>query len=85
MVHNQDYCKQEATIASIKERLDKKHDEIEDLSQKTDNLDVAVTELKVAITELNSTISTFKWFVMAGIGLFGGILVFLMTELIKLI
>lgn len=85
MEHNQDYCKQESKIASIEERLSKKHDEIDELNQKTDKLDEAVTELKVAITELTSTISAFKWIVMAGIGLFGGILVFLMTELIKLI
>lgn len=84
-MHNQDYCKQESKISAIEERLSKKHDEIEELNQKTDKLDEAVTDLKVAITELTSTISATKWFIGAGIGVFGGILVFLVIELIKLI
>ena len=84
-MHKQEYCKQEGRISAIEERLTKKHGEIDELNHKTDKLDEAVTALKVAVTELTSTLSTIKWVIGIGVGLFAGVMVFLVTELIKLI
>ena len=44
-----------------------------------------IDDLEVQVTQLNATMNTLKWVITVFIALFGGLLVFLVSELIKMI
>lgn len=78
-------CSQEARLALIEDRLNNKHKEISDLENKTQRIDENIIALRVEITELTSAMNSFKWVVGVGIALFGGVAVFILQEVIKMI
>lgn len=78
-------CSQEARLALIEDRLNNKHKEISDLENKTQRIDENIIGLRVEITELTSAMNSFKWTVGVGIALFGGVAVFILQEVIKMI
>lgn len=44
-----------------------------------------IDKLEVQVTQLNSTLNTLKWIITVFIALFGGVVVFLITQLIQMI
>ena len=44
-----------------------------------------IDKLEIQVTQLNTTMNTLKWVITVSIALFGGVLVFLITNLIQLI
>lgn len=78
-------CNQEARLALIEDRLNNKHKEISNLETKTQRIDENLIALRVEITELTSAMNSFKWVVGVGIALFGGVAVFILQEVIKMI
>ena len=78
-------CNQEARLALIEDRLNNKHKEISNLETKTQRIDENLIALRVEITELTSAMNSFKWVVGVGIALFGGVAVFILQEIIKMI
>ena len=44
-----------------------------------------IDKLEIQVTQLNATMNTLKWVITVSIALFGGVLVFLITNLIQLI
>lgn len=44
-----------------------------------------IDSLEVQVTQLNATMNTLKWVITISIALFGGVIVFLITNLIQLI
>ena len=44
-----------------------------------------IDKLEVQVTQLNATLNTLKWVITVSIALFGGVLLFLITNLIQMI
>ncbi len=44
-----------------------------------------IDNLEIQVTQLNATLNTLKWVITISIALFGGVLLFLITNLIQLI
>ena len=80
-----DNCMNENRIIRLEERFDKKHDEIDcgkkELIQDREEL----KNVLVILTQLSTTLNTLKWIIVVFISAFGGIVVFLFQELVKLI
>ena len=80
-----DNCMNENRIIRLEERLDKKHDEIESLKKELIQDREELKDVLVILTQLSTTLNTLKWIVVVFISAFGGIVVFLFQELVKLI
>lgn len=80
-----DNCMNENRIIRLEERLDKKHDEIESLKKELIQDREELKEVLVVLTQLSTTLNTLKWIIVVFISAFGGIVVFLFQELVKLI
>lgn len=80
-----DNCMNENRIIRLEERLDKKHDEIDSLKKELIQDREELKEVLVALTQLSTTLNTLKWIIVIFISAFGGIVVFLFQELVKLI
>lgn len=80
-----DNCMNENRIIRLEERLDKKHDEIESLKKELIHDREELKDVLVVLTQLSTTLNTLKWIIVVFISAFGGILVFLFQELVKLI
>lgn len=80
-----DNCMNENRIIRLEERLDKKHDEIDSLKKELIQDREELKEVLVTLTQLSTTLNTLKWIIVIFISAFGGIVVFLFQELVKLI
>ena len=80
-----DNCMNENRIIRLEERLDKKHDEIESLKKELIQDREELKDVLVILTQLSTTLNTLKWIIVVFISAFGGIVVFLFQELVKLI
>ena len=80
-----DNCMNENRIIRLEERLDKKHDEIDSLKKEVIQDREELKEILVTLTQLSTTLNTLKWIIIVFISAFGGIVVFLFQELVKLI
>lgn len=80
-----DNCMNETRIIRLEERLDKKHDEIESLKKELIQDREELKDILVVLTQLSTTLNTLKWIIVVFISAFGGIVVFLFQELVKLI
>lgn len=93
MTHNtNNNCIREDQFTNIENRLTANEEKIKTifkqnnrLEETLNKLDATQDRLTVEIAELNNTFNILKWLVTILITLFGGIFVFLVTELIKLI
>lgn len=80
-----DNCMNENRIIRLEERLDKKHDEIDSLKKELIQDREELKEILVTLTQLSTTLNNLKWIIIVFISAFGGIVVFLFQELVKLI
>ena len=80
-----DNCMNENRIIRLEERLDKKHDEIDSLKKELIQDREELKEILVTLTQFSTTLNTLKWIIVVFISAFGGIVVFLFQELVKLI
>lgn len=78
-------CVNEKRIIRLEEKLDKKHGEIDSIRRELDADREELTNILITLTELSSTLNTLKWIIVVFISAFGGIVVFLFQELVKLI
>lgn len=80
-----DNCMNENRIIRLEERLDKKHDEIDSLKKELIDDREELKEVLITLTQLSTTLNTLKWIIVIFISAFGGIVLFLFQELVKLI
>jgi len=80
-----DNCMNENRIIRLEERLDKKHDEIDSVKKELIQDREELKNVLVILTQLSTTLNTLKWIIVVFISAFGGIVVFLFQELVKLI
>lgn len=80
-----DNCMNENRIIRLEERMDKKHDEIDSLKKELIQDREELKNVLVILTQLSTTLNTLKWIIVVFISAFGGIVVFLFQELVKLI
>lgn len=78
-------CIHEAEIAEIKHQIKTLYSQDARIEKTLDKIDNIQEMLLQQVTTLNSTINTLKWSVAIFITATGGIFIFLITELIKLI
>ena len=78
-------CVNEKRIIRLEEKLDKKHGEIDSIRRELDADREELKNILITLTELSSTLNTLKWIIVVFISAFGGIVVFLFQELVKLI
>lgn len=84
-VHEDQFIDLEKRVTSNEEQIKTIFKQNTRLEQTLTKLDATQDRLTVEIAELNNTFNILKWLVTILITLFGGIFVFLVTELIKLI
>ena len=80
-----DNCMNENRIIRLEERLDKKHDEIDSVKKELIQDREELKNVLVVLTQLSTTLNILKWIIVVFISAFGGIVVFLFQELVKLI
>ena len=80
-----DNCMNENRIIRLEERLDKKHDEMDSVKKELIQDREELKNVLVILTQLSTTLNTLKWIIVVFISAFGGIVVFLFQELVKLI
>lgn len=80
-----DNCMNENRIIRLEERVDKKHDEIDSLKKELVDDREELKNVLIALTQLSTTLNTLRWIIVIFISAFGGIVVFLFQELVKLI
>ena len=80
-----DNCMNENRIIRLEERLDEKHDEIDSVKKELIQDREELKNVLVILTQLSTTLNTLKWIIVVFISAFGGIVVFLFQELVKLI
>lgn len=78
-------CTQESRITHLEAISQKRDEEIAMLNESLKELNSQMVSMSNSMAHLESTISSFKWWVTIWIALFGGVFVFLITELIKII
>lgn len=85
-------CIQTEQFKNIEKRLTSNEEKIKTIFTQNDKLeetlkklDCTQDRLAIEIAELNNTFTILKWLISILIALFGGVFVFLVTELIKLI
>lgn len=84
-MNSEGICTQESRITHLETISAKRDDEIQMLNNSLTVLNKELSLIKTSLVALESTFSTIKWLMGLCIALFGGIFVFLITELIKLI
>ena len=83
--NRQHYCIHEEQIARLEERVKTIFLEQDKLQDTLDLINHTQIELLQEITHLNSIINTLKWTLGILIAVFGGVFVFILSEIIKLI
>lgn len=84
--HNcQQYCANEQRIAKLEEKVRSIFFEQDKFNETLHLINTTQVELLKEITHLNSIINTLKWTLGILIAVFGGVFVFILSEIIKLI
>ena len=84
-IHTEQFTRIEKRLTSNEEKVKTITTETTRLEKTLDKLDATQDKLAIEIAQLNSMFNTMKWLIGVGIALFGGIFIFLIKELIKLI
>lgn len=89
---NEHECTQTEQFTEIQKRLTSNEEKVKTiftvnnrLEETLNNLDETQGQLAIQLSELNSAFKTTKYLFTLSTALFGGIFVFLITELIKII
>ena len=80
-----DVCRKEAEITRLEERVRTLFSEYQKLNETLNLINQTQIELLTQITNLNSIINTLKWTLTIMIAVFGGLFVFIFSEVIKII
>ena len=80
-----DVCHKEAEITRLEERVRTLFTEYQKLNETLNLINQTQIELLTQITNLNSIINTLKWTLTIMIAVFGGLFVFILSEVIKII
>lgn len=80
-----DVCRKEAEITRLEERVRTLFSEYQKLNETLNLINQTQIELLTQITNLNSIINTLKWTLTIMIAVFGGLFVFILSEVIKII
>ena len=83
--HHQHYCIHEEKLARLEEKVKTIFLEQNKLDDTLELINRTQIELLQEITHLNSIINTLKWTLGILIAVFGGVFVFILSEIIKLI
>lgn len=83
--HQQHYCIQEDKLARLEEKVKTIFLEQNKLYETLELINHTQIELLQEITHLNSIINTLKWTLGILIAVFGGVVGFIISEIIKLI
>ena len=83
--HTQHYCIHEEKLARLEEKVKTIFLEQNKLNDTLELINRTQIELLQEITHLNSVINTLKWTLGVLIAVFGGVFVFISSEIIKLI
>ena len=83
--HNQHYCIHEEKLARLEEKIKTIFLQQDKLDETLELINRTQIELLQEITHLNSIINTLKWTMGILIAVFGGVFVFILSEIIKLI
>lgn len=78
-------CINEDRLVKLEVYAKQRAQRIESLEKNLIDLDTNLKNLCMELTHINSILSTLKWVITVLIALFGGIIVFIVNELIKLI
>ncbi|MGN0176653.1 MAG: hypothetical protein ACI389_02325 [Methanobrevibacter sp.] len=84
-VHGEQFINLEKRVARNEEKIKTVFIETDKLDETLKKLDNTQDRLAIEIAELNNTFTILKWLTSILIALFGGLFVFLVTELIKII
>lgn len=79
------HCIKEAEISRLEEKVKTLFLEHQKLNDTLDNLNKTQMELLTQITNLSSIINTLKWTLTVMVAIFGGLFVFIVSEIIKII
>ena len=79
------HCIKQAEIARLSEKVRTLFLEYEKLNDTLRSVNATQMELLTQITNLGSIINTLKWTITVMIAFFGGLFVFILSEVIKLI
>lgn len=82
---NNHYCTQEDRIARLEEKVKTIFLQQDKIDETLDLINQTQIQLLQEITHLNSIINTLKWTLGILITIFGGVFVFILSEIIKLI
>lgn len=80
-----DVCQKEAELTRLEERVRTLFSEYQKLNETLTLINQTQIELLTQITNLNSIIDTLKWTLTVMIAVFGGLFVFILSEVIKII
>lgn len=83
--HNCQHCVNEKRIAKLEEKVKTIFFEQDKFNDTLQLINTTQVELLKEITHLNSIINTLKWTLGILIAVFGGVFVFILSEIIKLI
>lgn len=83
--NNHHVCINQAEIARLSEKVKTLFLEYDKLNETLATINATQKELLVQITNLGSIINTLKWTITIMIAFFGGLFVFILSEVIKLI
>ena len=84
-MENMTHCNQESRITRLEAISDKREEEINLLNESINQLTNEIVEMNKSLVGVESTFSSLKYMIGLAVALFGGIFVFLIVELIKLI
>lgn len=79
------HCNKETEITRLEEKVKTLFIEHNKLNETLSNINKTQMELLTQITNLSSIINTLKWTLTIMIAIFGGLFVFILTEVIKII
>ena len=83
--HHQHYCIHEEKLARLEEKVKTIFLQQDKIDETLELINKTQIELLQEITHLNSIINTLKWTLGILIAVFGGVFVFILSEIIKLI
>ncbi len=83
--NNHHICIHQAEIARLSEKVKTLFLEYDKLNETLTTINATQKELLIQITNLGSIINTLKWTITIMIAFFGGLFVFILSEVIKMI
>jgi len=83
--HNATYCQKQQEITRLEEKVKTLFAEHQKLNETLATLNETQVELLKQITNLSSIINTLKWTLTLMVAIFGGLFVFITSEIIKII